>query len=154
MSKIEKQRAIFPPSRTRGLGPSTVDTTGFMPNEVWTVRAGKAAIIVVRGELDVASADETLGAIIRAISETSYDRVLMDLADVTFMDAAGLGAVISARRSANGVGISLDLVTPSEAVSRLLRLTHTDLNFRTYDSLDAAIEDSRKTSSAALLNDR
>ena len=62
MSKLEKQRASFTPRKTRRPGPSTVDTSGFMPNEVWTVRAGGAAILVVRGELDVASAVETLGA--------------------------------------------------------------------------------------------
>jgi anti-anti-sigma factor len=121
MRETEDQRAYLR-RRGRGPGPSTVDTTGSMPNEVWTVRAGSAAIIVVRGELDVTSADETLGAVIKAINETSYDRILIDLADVTFMDAAGLGAVISARRLANGVGTSLDLVTSSKTVSRLLRL--------------------------------
>lgn len=153
MRRTEDQRAYLPQRRRRGPGPSTIDTTAPVPNEVRTVRVGSAAIIVVRGEVDVTSAEETLGAVIRAIGETSYDRILVDLADVTFVDAAGLGAVISARRLANGVGIPLDLVTPSEAVSRLLRLTHADQNFRTYDSLDAAIEESRETLSPALLSD-
>ena len=68
------------------------------------------------------------------------------------MDAAGLGAVISARALANGVRIPLDLLTPSEAVCRLLRRTHLDQNFRMYDSLDAAIDDSRETLSAGALS--
>ncbi|MPZ16087.1 MAG: anti-sigma factor antagonist [Chloroflexi bacterium] len=127
-------------SRDR-LGWSTVDALGLVPNEIWTVRAGSAAILVVRGELDAASADETLGEVMRAMGETSHQRILIDLADVTFMDAAGLGALIRARTIANVLRIPLAIVAPSEAVRRLLRLSETDGHFRTHDCLDEALDD-------------
>lgn len=112
-----------------------------MPSEIWSVRARRAAILVVRGELSATLAAETVGEVMKAIGETSPDRILIDLADVTFMDSAGHDALIRVQEIANALRIAFAIVAPSEGVRRFLRLMQMDGFFRTYDCLDAALDD-------------
>ena len=54
------------------------------------------AVVHVVGEMDIASA-ELLESALRALAQHSYGRVIVDLSRVTFMDSAGLRALIRAR---------------------------------------------------------
>ncbi len=126
---------------SRGDGSaSAADTDRPIRNEIRTVRAGSTAIFIVRGELDFASSGEVLSELVRVLTEAPHDHLLIDLAEVTFMDAAGLGVLISAQRFAQGLGISSALVAPSAAALSLLRLTHLDASFAMHNSLQAALD--------------
>jgi anti-sigma B factor antagonist len=75
------------------------------------------------GELDVASADKARDALIRIAGST----VVVDLSELTFIDAAGLSALLSARRGIIDTGNDARFVNPSPRVRRvfgLLNLTH------------------------------
>ena len=100
-------------------------------------RVGDCAVVHAGGEIDANTVQAFHETETEAASEAS--RVVIDLADVTFVDSSGLGALIAARRSARESGGSLVLVSPPPLVRRLLGSTHLDDVFAIYDSLDEAI---------------
>jgi anti-sigma B factor antagonist len=77
--------------------------------------------VSAHGELDLATAS----ALDEALSECDADEgacVMVDLADVPFIDAAGLRVLIEARRQRVELGGELVIARPSRQVSRLLEI--------------------------------
>jgi len=79
--------------------------------------------IVAGGEADVLKA-----AVIR---QASWRVVLLDVAGVGTMDAAGLGLLISLRTMGYAVGFELQLTNPTRYVGELLKLTGLESAFET-----------------------
>jgi anti-sigma B factor antagonist len=88
----------------------------------WRVASEGLAVVTIRGELDLATADQA----VRYVSEV-IDRhdgpVSVDLSGLAFCDACGLGALIRmaayAERSARRIGFA----RPSPSVTRIMRIT-------------------------------
>ena len=74
------------------------------------------------GDLDLARADE-LSASVETVDLVPLQRVVVDLADVTFMDSTGLNALVRLHRRVAAVGGALAVTRPSPRVARLLDLT-------------------------------
>ena len=53
-------------------------------------------------------------------------RTVVDFAEVTFIDAAGVSALIRANRTAQDLGLRLTIVHASGLVERVFRLTQAD----------------------------
>jgi anti-anti-sigma factor len=79
-------------------------------------------VIIVAGELDIASAPMLKDAIERAREDDAEDLVV-DLRDLEFMDVSGLRVLIRAHQHAEEAGGRLRLANVRESVRRLLRLT-------------------------------
>jgi anti-sigma B factor antagonist len=80
--------------------------------------------VKARGELDVAALPELRGALARAAGGASRPaQVVLDLSDVTFLDAAVLGALVAERRVLQAAGGSLRLTGVSPKLQRLIGLT-------------------------------
>ncbi|HET8977721.1 MAG TPA: STAS domain-containing protein [Solirubrobacteraceae bacterium] len=77
--------------------------------------------VPVAGELDLASAVPMLDAV-RAALRSRPQTLELDLSAVTFIDVAGLRAVITCRRMAVAHDARLVLVDPSHAVRRLVEM--------------------------------
>jgi anti-sigma B factor antagonist len=81
-------------------------------------------LVVPVGDLDITCADELDGEI-RELRRSGFDRVVIDLRDVEFMDSSGLRVLLSLRNDAKRDGHDLVLVPPPRAVERLFELTAT-----------------------------
>jgi len=82
------------------------------------VRAAAGTTVYVHGELDLDSQSRLRQALDDAVDGSRP--VCVDLADVSFVDAAGIHALVDARRAAERRGARLVLVAPSAAVRRIL----------------------------------
>lgn len=108
---------------------SKVDLSG--PTEefiVETVHGESCDAVVVRGELDVATAP-LLEAVLDAVISLRPRRLEVDLAGVTFLDAQALGTLNSARRRQTARHATLVLRRPSAIVRRVLALAGLDRLF-------------------------
>ena len=85
-------------------------------------RADGSPLLVVAGELDLAYADRLATAGVACLT-TPGPPVLVDCMDLTFIDAAGLGALIRIRNAASKQGVSMEIIELSPPVRRLLALT-------------------------------
>jgi anti-sigma B factor antagonist len=94
--------------------------------------------IVVRlaGEIDLHNAAE-VGAALEQIASQQPTRVVVDLAEVGFVDSTALGALIQARKQlGNG---NLVLAAPGPAVRRALEVAGLIDHFSVHDSVDDAL---------------
>jgi len=88
---------------------------------------GKATVRV-RGELDIATADQAY-AYLRDVVDNQDGPVTMNLAELTFCDAAGLGVLARVARHARRTGSSLKLTAARPGLLRIMRITGMDEAF-------------------------
>lgn len=97
---------------------------------------GRHVVLAVSGDVDLATAP-TLRE--RLASVAGGTAVVVDLAEVGFMDSTGLGVLVAAHRRAVVAGGTLVLARPQRLVRNALRLVEVDAVVDVYDSLDAAL---------------
>ncbi|MDO8210501.1 STAS domain-containing protein [Conexibacter sp. CPCC 206217] len=91
--------------------------------EVAVERREKTLVATPAGELDLATAPQLLAAL-RAHDD--YERLVIDLRSLSFMDSSGLRLLVSERDRAVAGGYELRLVRGGAEIGRLLRLTRLD----------------------------
>jgi anti-sigma B factor antagonist len=83
---------------------------------------GRSALIVVGGELDLASGPALEDELARVLA-SRVELVVLDLRGLEFMDSTGLGILVEANRRAVDEGRRFGLIKGSPQVQRLLDLT-------------------------------
>jgi anti-sigma B factor antagonist len=78
--------------------------------------------VAVAGEIDCSTAPE-LTAGVEALLAAAPAELVIDLTEVTFLDSAGLHALVSARARATGLGIRLRVLAATGAVLRPIQVT-------------------------------
>ena len=84
--------------------------------------AGERRTVVVAGEVDIASVDNLLSEAYACLDGPA-DVCEIDLADVTFIDSSGLGALVRIRNVAHDRGKEVVLVNVPAPVERLFAVT-------------------------------
>lgn len=84
---------------------------------------GNPAVVKAVGEIDLRTAVPFRSAIEQAIDQNS-DGLILDLSEVTYMDSAGIAAVIYAYQRLSRRGSRLALVTQDPTVRELIRVVH------------------------------
>jgi len=109
-----------PPARHSAAGS---DTNG-VQLRVQTTRTAGVATVRLAGEVDLATAD-LLRTVLAAQTTHAVQprRIDVDLAQVTFMDAAGLGVLVQAQRHAGRAGAALVVCNAHGIVRRVFDLT-------------------------------
>ncbi|WP_436534886.1 STAS domain-containing protein [Actinoplanes sp. HUAS TT8] len=80
-------------------------------------------VLVVAGELDMAAAPHVHTAAATALRDDHVRRLVIDFADVTFLDCAGIAALLEVSRRARARGADAVLVHPRPLVQRVLEAT-------------------------------
>jgi anti-sigma B factor antagonist len=89
------------------------------------VESTGALRIRVRGEVDMACAPELLDTLLAA-DVPSGGTLVVDLAGVTFMDSAGISALVEAHRQREASGVALRVVEVPPLIAKMLRITGVD----------------------------
>lgn len=92
------------------------------PLEVTTRPDGGRAVVRVCGELDIACADD-LRAHLNEARREHGEHIVLDLADLEFMDSGGLSVIVACYKAVTGAGGSLVLAAPRPIVRRALEIT-------------------------------
>ena len=83
------------------------------------------AVIAMRGDLDLATVDRVVGYVTDVIDRHDGP-VSADLGGVAFCDACGLGALIRIAAYADQAGRQLEMIRPSRALVKIMRITGVD----------------------------
>src|SRR5215207_9614319 len=83
---------------------------------------GESLDVALVGELEMAATFKLESELERVLARHEVRRVVFDLVDLTFVDSAGLGALLAIRDRTHDLGIEMLLVNPSEPVGRILEL--------------------------------
>ena len=101
----------------------------------------RTVVVALQQRLDAFSAPE-LRARLDQLLESGAQRFVIDLADVSFLDSAGMAALVSVLKRARQGGGDVRLVWPSEeGARRILHLTKFDRVFSMSESAAAALSD-------------
>lgn len=101
-------------------------------------------IVKAHGEVDICTAPAFEKALVAGLELT--DRYLIvDLSDLSYIDSAGLGALLNTHRKLSAKNKELVAVAPTghSAVWKVLEITRFDRIFKVRRSLDEALEEAR-----------
>lgn len=96
--------------------------------------AGDVVIVKVTGEITLKkNRGTTLHDKVRSLVEQGHTKVALDLADVTYVDSAGLGELVQANATAKNHGGSLKLFRAGTRLQELLVITRLTSILGVYD---------------------
>lgn len=102
---------------------------------------GSSVVVSVTGEVDVATATQLSEALGMALQNCANSNGLVcDLTGVSLLGAAGLTALLEARRDAIAGHLGLDLVCPQPRLRKVFALLGLDVVFSVHDRLVEAVE--------------
>jgi anti-anti-sigma factor len=96
-------------------------------------------VVALRGELDVCTAADTVRTL--TAHAASGTRIIVDLAELTFVDCSSLRELITVRARAQQAGGDLALADPQPMVLRLLVLTGMSSRCPVFASVRDAVKD-------------
>jgi anti-anti-sigma factor len=96
------------------------------------------AVVTAAGEIDAATAHLVATAVSDALAGGSA-RVLLDFAQVTFIDSTGLGMLVKSHRAAEAVESWFAVVHPTPQTRKLINVLGLDQLLHVYDSTEAAL---------------
>lgn len=102
---------------------------------------GSVMIVDVSGKVTLGDGGDTLlKDKLRSLVEQKHKNLLLNLADVTYVDSAGLGAIVQAYATVKNQGGSLKLLNVTKRLKDLLSITKLLTVFDCYDSEADAIK--------------
>lgn len=96
-------------------------------------------VLDVTGEIDVYTAPQFKEAI-NSVLSGGQKHLIINLAQVTYMDSSGFGALLSATKRLRPIGGTVNLIKCSGSIDRILTITRLNTVFGTYDSIEEALE--------------
>lgn len=101
---------------------------------------GSVSVLELNGDLDVGGAPAVQAAL-QQIMDEGGRFIVVDLADVPFMDSSGLGVFVAAYRRIKAQEGQMALVNTTPALRKVFQLTRTDRLFKLYDAVGDAVAD-------------
>jgi len=86
----------------------------------------KSAVIVFDGALTLGMSLNLVDSQIRGLIDKGVDRLVLELANVSYCDSTGLGVIVQNFGLANQRGGTVRLCSLSERMARVLKMTTTD----------------------------
>ena len=127
-SRVEGDRAAPDRGSCKAMGAMTDAPNAMQLELAFQVTTDGKATVRVRGELDIATADQAY-AYLRDVVDSQDGPVTMNLAELTFCDAAGLGVLARVAGYARRSGRSLKLTAARPSLLRIMRITGMDQAF-------------------------
>jgi anti-sigma B factor antagonist len=94
-------------------------------------------IVLLHGEVDLESSPKARQIMLEAVGRG--EKILVDLASVTYMDSSGIASLVEAFQRARKKEIGFALVSVNPAVLRVLHLARLDQVFIIHDNLESAL---------------
>lgn len=95
-------------------------------------------IFDIRGELDAKAAPDLKERLMEKIN-SGYHRVLVNLSDISYLDSAGLGVLVSGLKLATRQNGDLRMWGPQDEVKNIFQLTRLNKVFQIYDTEEQAM---------------
>jgi anti-sigma B factor antagonist len=96
--------------------------------------AGDVIILDLKGRMTLGEGDELLKDKINSLVLQGRKQIVLNLADVPYIDSAGLGEVVRTYTTVKRQGGSLKLLNLTKRITDLLAITKLLTVFETYDS--------------------
>jgi anti-sigma B factor antagonist len=98
-----------------------------------------ATVIVLDGEIDIATENDFRDTVIAALEKHPGGRVVLDCTGLAFIDSSGLRVLVQSYKTAQEHGCRLLIAAPSERVAKILRVTALDTRIPVHPTVEAAL---------------
>ena len=96
-------------------------------------------LLDLRGQITLGEGTEALREKIRTLVERGHSRIILNLAEVNYIDSVGLSTLVASYTSARKQGGDVKLVHLTKNVRGLLQITRLSTVFDSYDTLQQAL---------------
>ncbi len=101
---------------------------------------GEVTVLDLKGKITLGEGDEALKDKINSLVHQGRKKLLLNLADVPYIDSAGLGEVVRTYTTVSRQGGQLKLVNLTKRITDLLMITKLLTVFETFDSEPEALK--------------
>ena len=101
---------------------------------------GDVVVLDVKGRITLGDGDELLKDKVNQLVTAGRKKIILNLADVPYVDSAGLGEIVRTYTTVSRQGGSLKLLNLTKRISDLLAITKLLTVFETFDSEEDAIK--------------
>ncbi len=102
-------------------------------------QVGQVAVIDLGGKITLGEGSGTLRDTVAEVVAKGNKNILLNMADVTYIDSAGLGELVGSYASITNKGGQLKLVNLQNKVKDLMQITKLHTVFHVFDAEDEAI---------------
>ena len=110
-----------------------------MSVKLTTHQKGEVIIVVASGKLTMGEGTSALRTKIRELVAGGSRRIVLNLADVTYMDSSGLGELVAAHTTVTTAGGEMKLLNLAKRVHDLLKLTKLYTVFEVFEDEASAV---------------
>ena len=104
-----------------------------------THQKSEVTIIDISGKLTLGEGTSSLRTKIRELVEGGSRRIVLNMADVSYMDSSGLGEMIASHTTVTTAGGEMKLLNLAKRVHDLLKLTKLYTVFEAFEDEDSAV---------------
>jgi anti-sigma B factor antagonist len=101
---------------------------------------GGVVVIDMKGKITLGDGDELLRDKVNSLVNQGYKKLVLNLADVPYIDSAGLGEIVRTYTTVSRQGGALKLLNLTKRISDLLAITKLLTVFETFDSEAEAVQ--------------
>ena len=103
-----------------------------------TSRKNRSKVVPLKGEIDL-HVSPTVTAALTEVIDQKPERFVVDLSEVSYIDSAGLAALIQAMQKVEGYGGKFMLSGLQETVRSIFEISRLDQVFQIFPDADAAL---------------
>src|SRR5438034_11849943 len=100
---------------------------------------GDVVVLDVKGRITMGERDELLKDKVNSLVNQGHKKIVLNLAEVPYIDSAGLGEIVRTYTTVSRQGGSLKLLNLTKRITDLLSITKLLMVFETYDSENEAV---------------
>ena len=100
---------------------------------------GDVKVLDLKGRVTLGEGDELLKDKINSLLNQGYKKIILNLAEVPYIDSAGLGEIVRTYTTVSRQGGSLKLLNLTKRITDLLSITKLLTVFETFDSENEAV---------------
>ena len=100
---------------------------------------GDVVILDLKGKITLGEGDELLKDKVNSLINQGQKKIVLNLADVPYIDSAGLGEIVRTYTTVSRQGGSLKLLNLTKRITDLLSITKLLTVFETYDAENEAV---------------
>ncbi len=111
-----------------------------MPLQIVEKESGGATVLELSGRIKLGEESSQLRTKIKDILAQGKTRLVLDLANVGYVDSAGLGTLVSGYTSAQSQGASVKLANLTKKLNEQLHITKLVTVFEVYNTVEEAVK--------------
>jgi anti-sigma B factor antagonist len=101
---------------------------------------GDVVVLDLKGRVTLGDGDELLKDKVNSLVNRGFKKIVLNLAEVPYIDSAGLGEIVRTYTTVSRQGGSLKLLNLTKRISDLLAITKLLTVFETFDTESDAIK--------------